>query len=80
MIDSCRCLDIVKHLKGEKMSQELKESGSKHCYACIQWDGQRTFYPDKKQIKVDAGIEGVCRITHQKTRGNGRCDQFFPLR
>jgi len=40
------------------MSQELKESGVKRCYACIQWDGQRTFYPEKKQIKVDAGSMG----------------------
>lgn len=62
------------------MSQELKESGTKHCYACIQWDGQRTFYPEKTQIKVDAGIEGVCRITRQKIKGSGHCDQFFPLR
>lgn len=60
--------------------QELKESGTKHCYACIQWDGQRSFYPDKKQIKVDAGCEGVCRITRQKVKGGAHCDQFFPLR
>jgi len=62
------------------MSQELKESGVKRCYACIQWTGQRTFYPEKKQIKVDMGSEGVCLVTRQKTKGSGHCDQFFPLR
>jgi hypothetical protein len=62
------------------MSKELKEAGVKKCYACIQWEGIRTFYPATRQIKVDAGSEGKCLITHQKTKGGGHCDQFFPLR
>jgi hypothetical protein len=62
------------------MSQEFMEAGKKHCYACIQWDGQRTYYADKKIIKVDTGKEGTCRITRQKIKGSGHCDQFFPLR
>jgi len=62
------------------MSQEFKEIGTKHCYTCIQWDGQRTFYPEKKTIKVDAGAIGKCRITHQPVKGSGHCEQHFPLR
>lgn len=62
------------------MSQELKEAGVKKCYACIQWTGQRTFYPKEKRIKVDVGIEGTCLIQHAKTKGSGHCDQYFPLR
>ncbi len=62
------------------MAQEMKEAGKKHCYACIQWDGQRSYYPDKKIIKVDVGNLGICRVTRQKTKGSGQCDQFFPLR
>jgi len=67
-------------MKERTMSQELKEAGVKKCYACIQWDGTRTFYPAKKQIKVDTGSEGTCRITHMKAKGGGHCEQFFPLR
>ncbi|PKL24270.1 MAG: hypothetical protein CVV47_11015 [Spirochaetae bacterium HGW-Spirochaetae-3] len=62
------------------MSQEMKEIGIKHCFACIQWTGQRTFYPDKKQIKVDVGSDGTCLMTHRTTKGSGHCDQYFPLR
>ncbi|TFG84532.1 MAG: hypothetical protein E4H20_02930 [Spirochaetales bacterium] len=62
------------------MAQEMMEVGTKHCYACIQWDGQRSYYPDKKLIKVDATKEGICRITRQKVKGGGRCEQYFPLR
>ncbi len=62
------------------MSRDLKESGVRKCYACIQWDGVRTFYPEKKQVKVDVGTDGTCLLTHQKTKGSNHCDQFFPLR
>jgi hypothetical protein len=62
------------------MSQELKETGAKRCYACIQWTGQRTFYPEKKLIKVDPTREGICLVTHTNTKGSGHCDQYFPLR
>ncbi|HOZ72806.1 MAG TPA: hypothetical protein PLQ29_06035 [Spirochaetales bacterium] len=62
------------------MSQEMKDLGIKRCYACIQWTGQRTFYPDKKKIKVDEGSDGVCLMTHQKIKGSGHCEQYFPLR
>jgi len=62
------------------MSQELKEIGVKRCYACIQWDGQRTFYPEKKQIKVDAGGMGTCLLTHTKIKGFRPLRPVFPLR
>ena len=62
------------------MSQELRETGSKKCFSCIQWTGQRTFYPEKKQIKVDVGSDGTCLVVHQKVRGSFHCEQFFPLR
>lgn len=62
------------------MGQEMKEAGKKNCYACIQWDGQRSYYADKQIIKVDIGREGVCRITRQKIKGSGHCESFFPLR
>jgi len=62
------------------MPQELKKTGGKYCYACIQWTGQRTFYPEKKQIKVEVTSEGTCLMTHLKTKGSGHCEQYFPLR
>lgn len=62
------------------MSQDIKEAGVKRCYACIQWTGQRTYYPSTKTIKVDVGIEGTCLLKHAKTKGSAHCDDFFPLR
>jgi len=62
------------------MSQEIKPAGKKYCYACIQWDGQRSYYADKQTIKVDTGREGVCRITRRKIKGSCQCESFFPLR
>ena len=62
------------------MEQDLKKAGVKRCYACIQWEGQRTYYSDKKLIKVDALREGNCLVHHKKVKGSSSCDQFFPLR
>ncbi len=62
------------------MSQDLKESGKVRCYACIQWDGQRTYYAAKNLIKVDVGAEGKCRISGAKTKGSSHCKEFFPLK
>jgi len=62
------------------MSQDLKEANAKRCYACIQWEGQRTYDPVKKLIKVDAGREGNCLVQHKKVKGTHFCDQYFPLR
>lgn len=60
--------------------QDLKASEAKRCYACIQWEGQRTFYSEKKMIKVDANKEGNCLVLHKKIKGTGFCEQYFPLR
>lgn len=60
--------------------QDFKPAGVAKCYACIQWEGQRSFYPDKKQIKVDTKIEGHCLVHHKKTKGESTCEKYFPLR
>lgn len=62
------------------MSQDIMPAGKKKCYACIQWDGQRSYYADKQAIKVDVGREGLCRITKKKIKGSSSCDTFFPLK
>lgn len=62
------------------MAQDFKEAGKFYCYACIQWDGQRSYYPEKKLIKVDVGREGICRVSKKKVKGNSHCDSYFPLR
>ncbi|HOX91486.1 MAG TPA: hypothetical protein PLC54_01085 [Spirochaetales bacterium] len=62
------------------MSQEMKEAGKRACYACIQWDGQRSYYADKQIIKVDPGKEGLCRVSHKKVRGSSQCESFYALR
>lgn len=64
------------------MSQNFEPLGKKRCYACIQWEGNRTMSLDKngkKVLKVDIVSEGHCVVHHCKMRGSKTCDQFFPL-
>ena len=60
--------------------QDFKPVGVQKCYACIQWEGQRSYYPEKKQIKVDIKHEGHCLVCHKKTKGESTREHFFPLR
>ncbi|HOX48586.1 MAG TPA: hypothetical protein P5165_10865 [Spirochaetia bacterium] len=62
------------------MSQELYPVGSKRCFACIQWEGRRSYDPEKKLIKADAGSAGRCLVIHQDVKGSHYCDNYFPLR
>ena len=52
------------------MSQEFRPIDAKHCYTCIQWDGQRTWYAEKKLVKVDEKKEGLCRVLHKNVKGD----------
>jgi hypothetical protein len=60
--------------------QDLLPQGSRHCFACIQWDGQRTYHPERNIIKVAPASEGTCRIKRSKVKGSSVCDQFFALK
>lgn len=62
------------------MSQDFKPIDAKHCYTCIQWDGQRNWYPEKKVVKVDEKKEGPCRVFHKNVKGDCVCDHFFPIK
>ena len=62
------------------MSQDLYPAGSKRCFACIQWDGRRSYEPKVQMIKTDAGADGLCRLKHATVKGSSHCDQYFPLR
>lgn len=62
------------------MDQDFKKAGVKKCYACIQWEGLRTYYPDKKQIKVAPSHEGNCLVQHKKFKGTHFCDNYEMLR
>ncbi|HOK00285.1 MAG TPA: hypothetical protein PLW34_12075 [Termitinemataceae bacterium] len=62
------------------MEQDLKKAGMKRCYACIQWEEQRTYYADKQLIKVDVGRTGNCLVLHKQVKGSHSCEEFFPLR
>lgn len=64
----------------EYMAQNFKPMNAKHCYACIQWDGQRALDHEKKVIKVDDKKAETCRILHKKVKGDGYCEKFFPIR
>jgi len=58
---------------------EIKKAESKHCSACLQWDGPRTYNREKDLIKVDETKEDNCRILHKKIRGSSTCDRFYPF-
>jgi hypothetical protein len=62
------------------MSQDLYPVGTRHCFACIQWDGRRTYEKEKALIKTDAASEGRCRLKHQDVKGSSYCEQYYPLR
>lgn len=62
------------------MSQDLLHPGVRRCYACIQWDGRRSYDAEKGSIKTDPGSDGNCRVKHQMVKGSHYCDLFFPLR
>jgi len=62
------------------MSQDFYPIGQHHCYACIQWDGTRSYDAEHGKIKVDSGSLGTCRITHAQVRGTSSCDNYYPLR
>ena len=60
--------------------QDLYPAGTKHCFACIQWDGRRTYEKESGKIKTDPGSEGWCRFYHMNVKGSHYCDNFSPLR
>ncbi len=60
--------------------QDLLPRGARHCFACIQWDGKRTYHPERDIIKVDPTTEGNCRIKRSMVKGSSFCDQYFALK
>lgn len=61
------------------MEQDFKKIDVKRCYACIQWDGQRTWYPEKRLMKVAENSEANCRVFHERKRGSASCEHFMPI-
>ncbi len=62
------------------MSQDILRIGTRRCFACIQWDGRRSYDATRASIKTDPGSEGNCRVKHHPVKGNHVCDLYFPLR
>lgn len=62
------------------MSQDFKPAESGKCYACIQWEGVRSYYPEKKIFKVDVKREGRCLVLQKNVKGESTCEHYFPLR
>ena len=62
------------------MSQDLKPIAAKRCYACIQWEGTRSYSPETKLVKVDVGREGKCLVHRTLVKGSHYCNQFFQLK
>jgi hypothetical protein len=62
------------------MAMDIHQLGDRKCYACIQWDGHRTYDRDSKTIKADISSEGRCLFKHASIKGTRRCEQFSPLR
>jgi len=62
------------------MPQDIHQLGAKHCYACIQWDGHRSFDQAAKTIRADIGSEGRCLVKHATVKGTHACALFYPLK
>ncbi|MDP3177291.1 MAG: hypothetical protein Q8M76_05255 [Spirochaetaceae bacterium] len=62
------------------MAQDLLRAGKRRCFACIQWDGKRSYEPQLRIIKTDQGANGNCRVKHATIKGSAYCDRFDPLR
>ena len=62
------------------MSQDIHHLGVKHCFACIQWDGRRSFDQSSKTIRADIGSEGRCLVKHANVKGTHCCELFYSLK
>lgn len=60
--------------------QDVVGSDAKRCYACIQWEGQRSFDHATKKIKVDAAGMGYCLVKHCSTKGSFACEHYFQIK
>jgi hypothetical protein len=65
---------------GFPMAQDLHPAGVRRCLGCLQWDGRRTFVPERRLIKADAGSEGHCRVKHSATRGSSVCGGYYEMK
>lgn len=61
------------------MARDLHPYRVQKCYACIQWEGNRTYFADKKAIKADLGEQGHCRLFHVLKKGSQTCERFDAL-
>lgn len=61
------------------MSQEILPAKARRCYACIQWEGVRTYKREEGIIKVDQTKEAFCLLLREKKPGRGTCDKFTQL-
>jgi hypothetical protein len=62
------------------MAMDIHPLGARKCFACIQWDGPRTFDQAAKTIRADQGSMGRCLVRHSSIKGSQHCEQFSPLR
>jgi hypothetical protein len=61
------------------MGKDYRKMDAQRCYACLQWDGERTLDKVKRLILVDDGKESNCRLLHKKVKGSSSCDKFYQL-
>ena len=50
-----------------------------HCYACLNWDGNRTVYHKDNIIKADDHEKANCSVFHELRMGRQECDKFNPI-
>lgn len=61
------------------MGREYKSMEEKRCYACIQWEGHRTWDGKTKLVSVNEKSNEHCLVLHKRVRGDGMCERFFPI-
>ncbi|HNY22089.1 MAG TPA: hypothetical protein PKO22_08070 [Treponemataceae bacterium] len=48
----------------------------KKCYACLNWDGNRTLDAAKKTITVDLNEKANCKLWHKLFAAKDECDKI----
>lgn len=61
------------------MGRDFHSANVKRCYACGNWEGNRTFYSAERKVKVDDRESANCHFWHKKTDGSDTCEQYVPM-
>ncbi len=56
--------------------RDTQPMNKKKCYACLNWDGNRTLDAAKKTITVDLNEKANCKLWHKPFAAKDDCDKI----